>query len=230
MSLELKRRKARGDKTMQTHFKTNTQPWLVRAALMMVAPMIGCDPGGDTEDLADAADDESSADEGDESDDVEFRDVCARPASPPTADVNTTLAGAATSVTRSGSGTGTTSCDLFAVRVATPSGHRAREIIIEGNYAGPVDAAAYAWKRTCTTPPPGFPVACTPWQDLDLDALDIAGGCWDDVPQIGDVFCFGSVDGGGDIPANSYTDILVGARVEYDGTDNSLPIEITVSE
>ncbi|MBC8071530.1 MAG: hypothetical protein IAG13_24595, partial [Deltaproteobacteria bacterium] len=66
--------------------------------------------------------------------------------------------------------------------------------------------------------------------NLTLDPLEVSGGCWGDVPQIGEEFCFGGVDGGGDIPANSYTDIVVGERVEYDDSYTSQPVEITVSE
>ncbi|MBC8073309.1 MAG: hypothetical protein IAG13_33620, partial [Deltaproteobacteria bacterium] len=201
---------------MKMHSMTNTQPWIVRTiALVLVAPMMACDDGSEPDDLAAQAGDEDEAEDEDEADDeseddVEFRGYlpCLRPANP-SPDVNTTLSGGVTSVTREGSGTGN-GCDLFTVRVATPSGHRAREIVVGGSYAGPVDAIAFAWKRTCTDGSPNFPPLCTTWQNLTLDPLEVSGGCWGDVPQIGEEFCFGGVDGGGDIPANSYTDIVVG--------------------
>lgn len=196
------------------------QRWLARSLVVtLVASVAGCDAGDDAEDIASEGsdeDDDASEDEGD------FRTICARPANP-SADINTTLAGAATSVTREGSGSGA-GCDLFTVRVATPAGHRAREIVIEGDYDGIVDAAAYAWRRSCTT---NEPILCTVWTNLALDPLEVTGG---DFELGGMQYFFGMVDGGGDIPANTYSDILVGARVEWDNTSTSLPIEITVSE
>lgn len=211
------------------------ESWITRAlAITLAVSTVACDPdGGDV----DAAEETADADDAEEEEagegDGDFRLFCPIfPGSAPSADVSLSLAGAPSSRSGEGAGTGD-GCDRFTLGVTTPSGNRAHEVTFEsigdGYFSDGVDMVAGVWARSCTS---GGTPLCTTWTSFPVD-LDQEGGCWEVPIGInGDsiVVCNTTFYGSATLPANNtFTEVRAGFRVES-SFGGSLTAKVTISE
>jgi hypothetical protein len=202
------------------------ESWITRAlAITLAVPTLACQVDeGDLDTSEDAEDtDDAEQDEGDD-----FRLFCPIfPGSAPSADANDSLAGAPTSRTYEGAGTGN-GCDRFTLSVSTPSGHRAHGVTLRGEYlANNTDAVVGVWARSCPNVLGGV---CSTWASIPVEPGEDQEQIVDCDGELlpGAALCV--VSGVATLPVNNtFTEVRAGIRVEDDDGD-SQPATITISE